>query len=76
MGRRCSPRAGNDAARLARDVLEEAGQTIRSIPRTYLDDLLTGWQVVTLDDLQIAHARTGGIELAGPAGAGVSGSRR
>jgi len=39
-------------------VLEEAGQTVRYFSRTYLDDLLTGWQVVMLDHLEIAHART------------------
>jgi SAM-dependent methyltransferase len=38
-------------------VLEEAGQTVRFFSRTYLDDLLTGWQVVMLDHLEITHAR-------------------
>jgi hypothetical protein len=39
-------------------VLEEAGQAIRFVSRTYLDDLLTGWRVVMLDHLELAHART------------------
>jgi SAM-dependent methyltransferase len=39
-------------------VLEEAGQAVRFFSRTYLDDLLTGWQVVMLDHLEIAHGRT------------------
>ena len=38
-------------------VLEEAGQTVRFFSRAYLDDLLTGWQVVMLEHLEIAHAR-------------------
>jgi SAM-dependent methyltransferase len=36
-------------------VLEEAGQTVRFFSRTYLDDLLTGWQVVMLEHVEIAH---------------------
>ena len=39
-------------------VLEEAGQAVRFFSRTYLDDLLTAWQVVMLDHLEIAHGRT------------------
>jgi SAM-dependent methyltransferase len=38
-------------------VLEEAGQTVRFFSRAYLDDLLTSWQVVMLEHLEIAHAR-------------------
>jgi SAM-dependent methyltransferase len=38
-------------------VLEEAGQTVRFFSRAYLDDLLTSWQVVRLEHLEIAHAR-------------------
>ena len=38
-------------------MLEEAGQTVRFLSRAYLDDLLTGWQVVMLEHLEIAHAR-------------------
>jgi SAM-dependent methyltransferase len=38
-------------------VLEEAGQTVRFFSQTYLDDLLTGWRVVMLDHLEIAHGR-------------------
>ena len=40
-------------------VLEEAGQTVRYFPRAYLDDLLTGWQVVVLDHVEIPHEETG-----------------
>jgi SAM-dependent methyltransferase len=36
-------------------VLEEAGQTVRFFSRSYLDDLLTGWQVVMLDHVEIPH---------------------
>jgi len=39
-------------------VLEEAGQTVRYFSRRYLDDLLTGWQVVMLDHVEIQHGRT------------------
>ena len=38
-------------------VLEEAGQTVRYFSRTYLDDLLAGWEVVMLDHLEITHGR-------------------
>jgi SAM-dependent methyltransferase len=38
-------------------VLEKAGQTVRFFSRTYLDDLLTGWQVVMLDHVGIAQGR-------------------
>jgi len=38
-------------------VLEEAGQTVRFFSRGYLDDLLTGWQVVMLDHLEIRDGR-------------------
>lgn len=38
-------------------VLEEAGQTVRYFSRSYLDDLLTGWQVVMLEHVEIRGAR-------------------
>jgi SAM-dependent methyltransferase len=38
-------------------VLEEAGQAVRFFSRRYLDDLLSGWQVVMLDHLEIEHGR-------------------
>jgi SAM-dependent methyltransferase len=38
-------------------VLEEAGQTVRFFSRTYLDDLLAGWEVVMLDHVEITHGR-------------------
>jgi SAM-dependent methyltransferase len=38
-------------------VLEEAGQAVRFFSRAYLDDLLTGWRVVMLDHVEIAHGR-------------------
>jgi SAM-dependent methyltransferase len=39
-------------------VLEEAGQTVRYFSRAYLAELLTGWQVVMLDHLDIPHKGT------------------
>jgi SAM-dependent methyltransferase len=39
-------------------VLEEAGQAVRFFSRTYLDDVLTGWRVVMLDHVEVAHGRT------------------
>jgi SAM-dependent methyltransferase len=39
-------------------VLEEAGQAVRFFSRPYLDDLLTDWQVVMLDHVEVAHGRT------------------
>jgi hypothetical protein len=34
-----------------------AGQTIRFLSRTYLDELLVGWHVLMREHLEIAHAR-------------------
>jgi SAM-dependent methyltransferase len=39
-------------------VLEEAGQTVRFFSPAYLDDLLTGWQIVMLDHVEIPQGRT------------------
>ena len=40
-------------------VLEEAGQTVRYFTRTYLDDILTDWQLIMLDHVEIPHENTG-----------------
>jgi hypothetical protein len=35
-----------------------AGQTVRYFLRTYVNDLLTDWQVIMLDHLEIPHENT------------------